>query len=59
MEPETADEYDRLMKELQDAAEKDPLGDRAKDLRSRIEAILREHMGSAAEPVPPESPTTH
>ena len=59
MEPETADEYDRLMDALQEAAEADPQSDRTKILRERVEALLREHLGSAAEPVAPGNRTTH
>ena len=52
MERDVADEYDRLLIELQKAADEDPEGDRAKDLRARIEAILRKHMGNITQPDP-------
>ncbi len=63
MEPETGDEYDRLMDALQEAAEEDPHGERAEGLRRLIEAFLRENIDSAAMPAAdPEltgSRTTH
>ena len=63
MEPEIADEYDRLMDTLQEAAEEDPHGERANSLRRLIAAFLREHVGSVAaagdEPELPGTRTTH
>ena len=50
MEPEIADEYDRLMDALQEAADEDPQSDLTKSLRQQIVVLLREHFGSATEP---------
>ena len=48
MEPNVADEYDRLMDALQEAAEEDPQGERVELLRRQVEAFLREHLSNGA-----------
>lgn len=49
MEPDVAEDYDRLMNALQEAVEEDPESDRTMALRQLVAAFLREHIGKVTQ----------